>query len=200
MRAMKNSLRAGAALIGLSMVLASCGISGSTPDSSLSIDSARIKTEYFDSANHQYVVCANLSNGSTANQVRVGVYAHGDLASLSIKLLGQTTNQFGSDYNQDFSGATLDFIDGRYSGLFDAPAVTTGDSQILPQAIVVKPTPRYVKTVVTSESNRVANGNGGFYAAVTGTSTAGDVTNTILTLAIPSYVFCSYQNTTIDPV
>jgi hypothetical protein len=200
MRAMKNSLKAGAALIGLSMILASCGISGSTPDSSLSIDSARIKTEYFDTANRQYVVCANLSNGSAANQVRVGVYAQGGLASLNIKLLGQTTNQFGGDYNQVFSGAALDFIDGRYSGLFDAPAITTGDSQILPQAIVVKPTPRYVKTVVTSEADRVANGNGGFYAAVTGASITGDMTNTILTLAVPSYVFCSYQSTTTDPV
>ena len=193
-------LKAAAGLATLTLVLASCGVSSNTPDNSLNINLPTVKTEFFDASKGRYVVCANLSTGSVGNQVRVSVNANGALDSLRIKLVGQTSTRYGSDYDQSFSEAGLNNTDGRYSGVFDQPAVTNGDNQILPQAIIVKPVLRNVKQVSTSEADRVANGSGGFYATVIGYSTTGQMTNTLLTVAVPSYAFCTFQIDTGEPI
>ncbi|GGJ61435.1 hypothetical protein GCM10008939_01440 [Deinococcus aquiradiocola] len=200
MRGMKTGLNAMMGTLGLAVLLAACNVDSTTPDNSLRISNPTVKTEYYDTINSQYVVCANVNSVSAANLVRVTVTASTAPTALHVQLIGETSSRYGSAYDTTFSGGNLNVSADRYSGLFEQPAVTGSDSEILPQGIVVNPATRPVKFVTTAESDRVAGGYGGFHATVVGTSSTGQTTNTLTTGSVPSYVNCALQGTSSDPV
>lgn len=200
MRAMKNSLRAGAALIGLSMVLASCG-SGVAPDGSGSVRVYDLKTEYKDIQTGAYVACDNAAfpNGSVTQTTNVAVSfaLAGTLTSVDVGLRGATITDYDGNYNTNVPANQLaDLGSNNFKTVFAADA----KQGFLPQnlktlSIVVNPAVVTIKNV--NASNRVS-GNGAFFATVSAHTSTGAVAtgDTRYSATIPVYSQCNITSDT----
>jgi hypothetical protein len=205
MSGMKSALKAGAGLLGLSMILASCG-SGIAPDGSGSVRVYDLKTEYRDIQTNAYVACDNVTqlggNTTQTTNVAVSFALSGTLTSVDVGLRGVTTTQYDGNYNVNIPTGSLSDLGGNsFKTVFTANSI---NGQYLPQSlraqgIVVNPAVVTIKTV--NASNRVTT-YAGFYASVTAnTSTGAQATGyTPSITAIPVYSQCKVVNDTGTPL
>ncbi|ADV67588.1 hypothetical protein [Deinococcus maricopensis] len=187
-------------LVGVGVVLASCGVSS---DGRSAIFAPELRTEFYDLTTKTYVSCANLNQQSVPTQGGVSVGATGALARIHVQLKGQTTTAYDQNYVADFSqsAGTLEKNGDRYVFVFDAPNRTEADflpQSVGAQGIIVNPAKRTIKNVAASD--RVGNGQGGFYAQLTGYSDTGASTPAITSQAVPVYANCQLINDTGKPV
>jgi hypothetical protein len=155
---MKKMLLGG---VGLSVVLASCGVGGA-PDGSGSGRVSEVRTEYRTEGG-QYVACDNLTTGgntgTATTQVSVYFSVFGNVQSVDVGLRGNTTSQYDANYNATASGQQLAALgNGDYRVTFNANPATGG---LLPQAIIVTPVRNKVKIVSTNSTKA-----GSFHAAL----------------------------------
>lgn len=188
------------AAAGLSGLLASCG-SATFQDGAFA-QVTQIRTEY--RFNGQFIGCDNVLSGTTqlpgSTQVAVYFNAGGNINSVNVRLRGNTTSDDDNNYSGTFSGNQFDSVGGNsYKVTFDANPATGG---FLPQAIIVNPVDRTVKTVTAT--GRTNGGVGSFYAELTLNTTTD--TGTINTRAlgtagnIPTYANCYVQGDTGETI
>ncbi|MBB5375479.1 hypothetical protein HNQ07_000923 [Deinococcus metalli] len=178
-------------LLAASVLLASCGSTGSVPDGSGRI--VDLTTEYTTSTSPtvQYVGCDNISNASAgrsgSTQVKVEFAAAGSIQSVEVSLAGTTNNTSDPNFDTVIQAANLKKNSaGNYEVIFDANSKT---GQLLPASIVVDPVVQPVKPV--SASNPVG---GSFYALVKITTATSSFTLTSYNLRrIPVYSNCTIQ-------
>ncbi|WP_245576197.1 hypothetical protein [Deinococcus murrayi] len=179
-------------VVGLSAVLASCGVGGA-PDGSGSGRVSEVRTEY-RLASGQFVACDNVNNMTATTQVSVYFSVAGNVQTVDVGLRGNTTSQYDNNYRTTVTGQQLAAIgNGSYRLTFTAnPA-----SGFLPQSITVNPVRAKVKLV--SASNKA----GSFHAALavnTGTANYSFNSRFIPNGNVDVYTTCTVLSTTNEDV
>jgi hypothetical protein len=202
MSGMNSALKAGAGLLGLSMILASCG-SGIAPDGSGSLRVYDLKTE-FKTQDGTYVACDNVAqlNGSITSQTNVAVSfaVSGTLTSVDVGLRGVTTSQYDGNYKINIPAKDLASLGGNdFKTVFKADSV---NGQYLPQSIraqgiIVNPAVVTIK-IVSAKERLNTYGPGAFYAAVSANTSTGAVASgtTQFLTTIPVYSSCNVLSDT----
>ncbi|WP_234009154.1 hypothetical protein [Deinococcus sp. NW-56] len=180
--------------VGLSAVLASCGVGGA-PDGSGTGRVSQVRTEY-RLASGQFVACDNVNNATASTQVSVYFQVAGAVQNVTVGLRGNTTSQYDNNYSATATGQQLAAIgNGSYRLTFNANPTTGG---LLPQAIIVTPTQGKVK-VVTATGRA-----GSFHAALTvntGTSNYAFTSRALPTNGnVEVYTSCTIVSTTTEDV
>lgn len=178
--------------VGLSAVLASCGVGGA-PDGSGNGSVSQVRTEY-RLASGQFVACDNVNNATATTQVSVYFQVAGAVRDVTVGLRGNTTSQYDNNYRATATGQQLAAIgNGSYRLTFTANPATG----LLPQSIIVTPTQGKVKVV--NATNRA----GSFHAALTvntGTANYGFTSRLIPNGNVDVYTTCTIVSTTGEEV